>query len=158
GSAGVDVAVASDITIIDRQIHVVPSTVTGPLGRGLSALLLGRSSASKQGLLVVPGVIDADYTGNTGNVGITLQDLDPPTTIKAGTRIAQLVPFIAQVPHAPPKNRGSASFGSSGQTLVAFTQHITAEKPTRQVTIVGSQNRQLQAQMLMDTGSDVTII
>ncbi|CAM9394257.1 unnamed protein product, partial [Bubo scandiacus] len=35
GSAGLDLAVGVDITIVDDSVHVVPSAVTGPLGHGL---------------------------------------------------------------------------------------------------------------------------
>ena len=96
GSAGVDLAIAADTTITDDKVHVVPSNATGPLGLGLGALLLGRSSVSKQGIFVLPGVINADFTGN---ISIMVKVFVPPVTIMAGTRIAQLVPFKASVPY-----------------------------------------------------------
>jgi len=86
--------VGQDITIEDDKVHVVPSVATGPLGHGLSALLVGRFSASSQGIFVLPGVIDADFMGP---IGIMLKVFTPPLTIKRGSKFAQLIPFIAQV-------------------------------------------------------------
>ncbi|KAM9236186.1 deoxyuridine 5'-triphosphate nucleotidohydrolase-like [Leptosomus discolor] len=121
-SAGVDMVTAVPITIEDKQVHVVPSTANGPLGNGLSALLLGRSSTSRQGILVIPGVIDADYTGNTG---IMVQAIQPSVHIPEQTRLAQLVSFRACVPHPGVDTRGDGAFGSTGSPHVYFTVPIT---------------------------------
>ncbi|NWY55597.1 DUT nucleotidohydrolase, partial [Chionis minor] len=156
GSAGVDLAVGKDVTIEDDNVHVIPSMVTGPLGHGLSALLLGRSSASQQGIFVLPGVIDADYTGP---IGIMLKVFTPPLILKQGSKIAQLVPFMAQVPHRWEKERGNRAFGSSGSPLAAFVQPISREQPIREVTITGPDGVSINRQkMLLDSGADVTII
>ena len=51
-------------------------------------LVLGRSSLSLQGILVVPGVVDSDYTGEIKVL------ISPPTKtmqINKGQRIAQLL-------------------------------------------------------------------
>lgn len=90
GSAGIDLAVRETVTIADTHAHIVPSICTGPLGFGLSALLLGRSPATRQGILVQPGVIDEDYKGP---IGIMIRVLCPPVTIPKGSKMAQLVPF-----------------------------------------------------------------
>lgn len=79
GSTGVDLATATEITLQNTDIQVIPSTVNRPLRYGLSALLIGRSSTSKQGIFVLPGLIDADYLSNTG---IMVQTLRPPHSIK----------------------------------------------------------------------------
>ncbi|NXC17179.1 DUT nucleotidohydrolase, partial [Corythaeola cristata] len=156
GSAGLDLAMGADVTITDSQIHVIPSVMTGPLGYGLSALLLGRSSSTKQGLLVLPGVIDANYKGP---IGIMLQVIAPPVTIKQGSKITQLIPFCETVPKARSVDRGSKGFGSTGPPLVAFTQSLTTGKPTREVNILGPNNTILgNKRMLLDSGADVTII
>uniref|UniRef100_A0A8C8BP41 dUTPase-like domain-containing protein n=1 Tax=Otus sunia TaxID=257818 RepID=A0A8C8BP41_9STRI len=111
GSAGLDLAVGVDITIVDDSVHVVPSTVTGPLGHGLSALLIGRSSASKQGIMIIPGLIDSDYTGQ---IGIMVRILNPPATLHKGDCIAQLIPFRAHVIKSQDRERGDQGFGSTG--------------------------------------------
>uniref|UniRef100_A0A452HU88 dUTPase-like domain-containing protein n=1 Tax=Gopherus agassizii TaxID=38772 RepID=A0A452HU88_9SAUR len=110
GSAGVDLATAADVTLEDDKVQIIPSVVNGPLGYGLSALLIGRSSMSKQGLFVLPGLIDADYTGN---IGIMVRALFPPVNIAAGTCIAQLIPFQGSVPKTKLTERGSHGFGST---------------------------------------------
>jgi len=97
GSAGVDVETAVDKTLVTTEVVCIDTNVKGPLGHGLSALLLGRSSTSKQGIFVLPGVIDADFTGV---VKVMVYTLAPPLSIPASSRIAQLVPFRACVPHA----------------------------------------------------------
>uniref|UniRef100_A0A8U8AUN6 Uncharacterized protein n=1 Tax=Geospiza parvula TaxID=87175 RepID=A0A8U8AUN6_GEOPR len=78
GSARVDVETAADVTITDTAVHLIDTNVKGPLGDGLSAFLLGRSSASKKGLDVIPGVIDADYQGV---VKIMVRIFFPPVSI-----------------------------------------------------------------------------
>uniref|UniRef100_A0A8C6IYH2 dUTPase-like domain-containing protein n=1 Tax=Melopsittacus undulatus TaxID=13146 RepID=A0A8C6IYH2_MELUD len=111
GSAGVYVATAIDFTITDTSVHCIPSTLSGPLGHGLCALLLGRSSTSRTGVFVLPGVVDADYTGN---IGIMVQTHAPPVHIPKDSKIAQLVPFEAKVPQMGQKIRGNQAWGSTG--------------------------------------------
>uniref|UniRef100_A0A8C6IYF2 Uncharacterized protein n=1 Tax=Melopsittacus undulatus TaxID=13146 RepID=A0A8C6IYF2_MELUD len=96
GSAGVDVATAVDITLLDTQV----------------ALLIGHSSVSHRGIFVVPGLIDADFCGN---IKIMVYTLCPPVSIPKGEKIAQLVPFEAKVPCQGERERGSGGFGSTGQ-------------------------------------------
>ena len=69
-------------------VTLIPTGVAGPLHEGIVGLVLGRSSLSLQGISVVPGVVDSDYTGEI-NVLIS-----PPTKtmqINKGQRIAQLL-------------------------------------------------------------------
>ncbi|NXO84667.1 POK9 protein, partial [Sitta europaea] len=154
GSAGLDVT--TNTTINDSEVHVVPTAISGPLGYRFSALLLGRSSTTNQGITIIPGVIDADYTDN---IWIILRVLCPPVAIMEGTKIAQLVPFKACIPAAEDIERGKGSFGSTDTTVVAFTQIITKEKPIRMVDVIGPDQRKLEERkMLLDTGSNITII
>ena len=95
GSARVDVTTATDITIKDKAVHKIPLSIYGPLGEDLSALLLGRSSTTSQGLFILPGVIDADFTGQ---IQAMVWTPSPPVYIPAGSRIAQLIPFKGAVP------------------------------------------------------------
>uniref|UniRef100_A0A8C8RXB5 dUTPase-like domain-containing protein n=1 Tax=Pelusios castaneus TaxID=367368 RepID=A0A8C8RXB5_9SAUR len=125
GSAGVDLATATDVTLQDDKVQVISTTVDGPLGHGLSALLIGRSSTSKQGLFVLPGLIDADYTGN---IGIMIRALYPPVNIAAGTRIAQLIPFKGCVPKTAAVQRGPHGFGSTGSAQVAFAMELNSQR------------------------------
>lgn len=120
-----DLETAVEIILWDTQVQYMPTNVHGPLGNGLSALLLGRSSATKKGLFVLPGVIDADFTGQ---IKIMVWSPSPPVNILAASRIAQLVPFKAQVPHALNQERGDGSFSSTGQPEVFLTLDITRRK------------------------------
>lgn len=44
-------------------VQVLSIGVYGPLPRGTTGLLLERSGTTMQGILVAPGVIDADFEG-----------------------------------------------------------------------------------------------
>ncbi|KAF1537507.1 hypothetical protein FQV19_0011467, partial [Eudyptula minor] len=61
-----------------------------------------------QGLFVLPGVIDSDYTGQ---VQALLRTPSPPVFIPAGSRIAQLVPFKSMVCNRDSVTWGAGEFG-----------------------------------------------
>ncbi|KAF1550413.1 hypothetical protein FQV19_0015986, partial [Eudyptula minor] len=61
-----------------------------------------------QGLFVLPGVIDSDYTGQ---VQALLWTPSPPVFIPAGSRIAQLVPFMSMVCNRDSVPQGAGGFG-----------------------------------------------
>lgn len=109
-----DLATSSEVTVEDQTVHKVPLSVKGPLGHGLSTLLLGRSSITLMGLFVLPGVIDANYEGQ---VHATVWTSPPPVVIPEGSRIAQLVPFKSQVLCTEPMKRETGGFSSTGKPL-----------------------------------------
>lgn len=157
-SAGVDLVTRDSVTIFDDSVTVIDSTTKGPLGGGMAALLLGRLSATLDGIFVLSGVVDADYSGI---IRIVVKVFSPPMFIPQGSVIAQLVPFLPQVPTTTNSQR-SSGFGSTGP-LIAFAQVMTSDRPTRQVTVkLYSDNiddsEMLEHSMMLDTGSDVTII
>ena len=47
----------------DVLVTPIPMVVAGPLPEGIVGLVLGRSLLSLQGISMVPGVVDSDYTG-----------------------------------------------------------------------------------------------
>ena len=62
--------------------------MAGPLPEGIIGLVLGHSLLSLQGILVVPGVVDSDYTGEIkGLISLTSKTVQ----INKGHRIAQLL-------------------------------------------------------------------
>uniref|UniRef100_A0A8C3I1R2 dUTPase-like domain-containing protein n=1 Tax=Chrysemys picta bellii TaxID=8478 RepID=A0A8C3I1R2_CHRPI len=64
GSAGIDLVNQKNMDItLPGEVLLMPSQIQGPLPEGTVGLVLPRSSASKQGLFVVPGVVDSDYGG-----------------------------------------------------------------------------------------------
>ncbi|XP_074022479.1 deoxyuridine 5'-triphosphate nucleotidohydrolase-like [Numenius arquata] len=91
GSAGVDLATAQSVTLDTTAVVLIPIGVMGPIGNGRSTLLLGRSSTTQMGLFVLPGVIDADFTGE---IKIMAWTPSPSWFVPKGQRIAQSVPFL----------------------------------------------------------------
>ncbi|RMC01242.1 hypothetical protein DUI87_22191 [Hirundo rustica rustica] len=82
GSAGVDVCTAESVVIDLEKIHKVPLDAFGPLGDGMSAFLMGRSSATIQGIMVHLGLIDADFSGQ---IHAMVSTPTAPLTIPKGT-------------------------------------------------------------------------
>ncbi|NXV24861.1 POK9 protein, partial [Cepphus grylle] len=155
GSAGVDVATAVEATLVDSQVQCIPTDMKGPLGYGLSALLLGRSSVTRQGLFVLPGVINADFSGV---IAIMVWTPTPPVHIPAGTKIGQLVPFKAAIPTAGTKERGDKGFGSTGRPDILLALDVSKAKPVQRVMLKEPGGHTCEINMLLDTGADVTII
>ncbi|NXW38835.1 POK9 protein, partial [Phaetusa simplex] len=153
GSAGVDLATAVNTTLVTSAVALIDSDQRGPLGHGLSALLIGHSSVSRQGIFVVPGLIDADYTGI---IKIMVYTLTPPITIPQGSKIAQLIPFQSMVPRSLTKHRGTGSFGSTGSPEVLLAIDIARGKPEEKVIVMHPLGSSVT--MLIDTGADVTIL
>ncbi|NWZ74163.1 POK9 protein, partial [Acrocephalus arundinaceus] len=161
GSLGVDVATAVEVTLQDKEVTLIPTNVYGPMYSTISllgGLLLGRSSTSKQGVIVIPGVIDADYTGQ---VQIMAYALQPPVTIPKGSKIAQILPFENTLPHRQQprepneKQREDGSFGSTGHD-VFFTIDLS-NRPHKKVQLqCGSHCITLQP--MLDTGADISIV
>lgn len=56
-------AISSTTVLKDAPVHLLPTAVFGPLPFQTHALLLGRSSTTRTGLFILPGIIDADYKG-----------------------------------------------------------------------------------------------
>ncbi|NWH69160.1 POK9 protein, partial [Geococcyx californianus] len=143
---------ATDRISVSRALR--KTAIKGPLGHGLSALLLGRSSASKQGIFILPGEIDADYTGV---ISIMIQALCPPVHIYAGTKIAQLIPFQAMVPTASSIDR-KGGFGPTGHPQIAFLIPVGKDRPTHLVGLQFGNSKPCIVNALLDTGADVTVI
>ncbi|NWX50755.1 POK9 protein, partial [Steatornis caripensis] len=159
GSLGIDLAAAIDIPTATTAVHKIPTGIKGPVYNTEStvgALLIGRSSAGTAGLIVLPGVIDADYTGEIIVAAFTLS---PPLIIPKGTRIAQLVIYER---HATAKGiwqqapaRADNGFGSTRDTLVNLVQRMQ-QRPLVLLTLRWDQDK-CQIQAMLDTGADVMI-
>ncbi|NXW63837.1 POK9 protein, partial [Eurystomus gularis] len=155
GSARVDVATAVETTLTNSQVQCIPTDIKGLLGHGLSALLLGRSSTTQKGRFVLPGVIDADFTGT---ISIMVWTPSPPVHVPKGTKIGQLVLFKSMVPTTKNRIRGTGGFGSMGQAEIYLTMDTGKTKPKEQVMLKGPGGNTCVINMLIDTGADVTII
>ncbi|XP_078005308.1 deoxyuridine 5'-triphosphate nucleotidohydrolase-like [Phascolarctos cinereus] len=87
GSAGLDLSSTLDKNIGDEVVRI-PTGVHGP-PPGMVGLILGRSSQTLRGLMVIPGVVDSDYTGE-----IEVMVYAFPRcrfVIQKGERIAQMI-------------------------------------------------------------------
>ncbi|RMC22184.1 hypothetical protein DUI87_03057 [Hirundo rustica rustica] len=157
GSAGVDVCTAESVVIDSDKIHKVPLDAFGPLGDGMSAFLMGRSSATIQGIMVHLGLIDADFSGQ---VHAMVSTPTPPLTIPKGTQIAQLVPFKSSVSRMEDRSRGDGGFGSTGPPQVHWTAVLTKDRPETLCTVsmVGATPSEINLHGLLDTGADVSIL
>lgn len=80
-----DVITAASVPISNNKVHEIALDAFGPVGYGLSALLMGRSSITLQGLFVERGVINADCLGQ---ICATVWTLSPPVAIPKKSRIA----------------------------------------------------------------------
>ncbi|KFP00418.1 hypothetical protein N300_13662, partial [Calypte anna] len=135
----------------------IPTGIYGPVyheNSAVGALLIGRSSTGIAGLIVLPGVIDADCTGE---IMTTCFTLTPPLVVKAGTRIAQLV-LLSKMSLGKSASvaRGAQGFGSSGSALVTLVQQMKTRPIVDVQLIAGNETKTLS--MMLDTGADVTIV
>lgn len=127
----------------------IPTGVFGPLPKETVGLIIGRSSVLFKGLIVYPGIIDSDYTGELQVMASTSQAV---VTVSKGQRVAQLLllPCVSQIGQtASSTARGSRGFGSSD---VYWLQTVDAERPTLQLQIEGK-----TFSGLIDTGADVSV-
>ncbi|NXW26144.1 POK9 protein, partial [Circaetus pectoralis] len=156
GSAGMDLATTESVTLEKSEVKVVATGVWGLLGGNKSALLIGRSSTTLQGLFVLPGVIDADYQGE---IKIMVWTPMPPCFVPAGSHIAQLVIFNNQPSLAAVKTRGSSGFGSTGVPQVFWAQRVSNSRPTLSCRLEwGNPLQTIELSGIIDTGADVTVI
>ncbi|KFO60278.1 hypothetical protein N302_16165, partial [Corvus brachyrhynchos] len=156
GSLGLDLAISTNCTLIDNRPQRVPTGIKGPIvinGKAVGALLIGRSSATMEGLQILTGLIDADYTGE---IQIMVQTLFPPMFIEKGTRLAQLVPLPVLTEGLSPLHsdpRGEGAFGSTGP--VAMLTVSLKSRPRRMVAVT-YQGQTVTLTALLDTGADVS--
>ncbi|NXF84427.1 POK9 protein, partial [Sclerurus mexicanus] len=157
GSLGLDLEAAVAVTIYDSKPRKIPTTTHGPLSpsKQIGALLIGRSSSGLNGLIVLPGVIDADYEGQVMVVAYTPF---PPLTIEQGTRIAQLVLYEKHPSTPAPMygERKAQGFGSTGQHVVSLVQKMQ-QRPLLTVLLKHQQDTTTII-VMCDTGADVTIV
>uniref|UniRef100_A0A8C8VI55 dUTPase-like domain-containing protein n=1 Tax=Pelusios castaneus TaxID=367368 RepID=A0A8C8VI55_9SAUR len=110
GSAGLDLILQTDTNFqLPGEVHVIPTQVTGPLPPHVVGLILPRSHAGRKEFFVIPGVVDADYTGVLKVQVWT----NFPQQLPKGSSVAQLILLPSLVPGAEHKERGDGGFGST---------------------------------------------
>ena len=119
-AAGYDLPVYGNHMVYPGETKLIPTGVSLQFPPGIFGMIFGRSStAIKKKLLVVPGVIDNDYTGEL-MVAVTSLDEHYVVKVKDGSRIAQLVLFPHLNAELPTREilvqgvRGEKGFGSTG--------------------------------------------
>jgi dUTP pyrophosphatase len=120
---GYDIYAAVMLTIEPHAQAVVPTGIaiecTSPAGEPMGALLRDKSSMASRRLIVTGGVIDAGYRGE---VRVLMENLgDAPAIIRAGDKIANLIPYpvltgeVQVVNELGESSRKAGGFGSSGR-------------------------------------------
>ncbi|NWY36269.1 POK9 protein, partial [Sylvia atricapilla] len=158
GSLGLDLAAAVEVTLMTPHPQTVPTEIFGPIiieGNQVGGLILGRSSASISGLFILPGLLDADYSGK---IMIMVHTPFPPLKIAKGQRLAQVVPLpqlAKALPPIQPTPRGKKGFGSTGG-LVLLTVDLLS-RPKRQLQL-RFKDKTVELTRLLDTGTNSSII
>ena len=89
----------------------------GPLPADMVGLILGRSSITMQGLIVHPGVIDPDFTGQ---IKIMVSSPRGIIAISPGDRIAQLLLLSSCHSQFSAKDSERGTRASAQQGLLMF--------------------------------------
>lgn len=119
--AGFDLAIPADDTLAPHGQVAIDLHFSIQIPQGWYGQILGRSSVFRRGLVIHPGVIDADYRGALQL--LVFNPLDVEQGLKRGDRLAQLL--FLPVPHvhlhevAPEllslTERGAGGLGSTGR-------------------------------------------
>jgi dUTP pyrophosphatase len=120
---GYDIYSAVAVTIPARGQSIVSTGIaaecTSPAGEPMGALLRDKSSMAARRLTVTGGVIDSGYRGE---IRVLMENLgDAPAEIKAGDKIANLIPYpvltgaVSVVEELAESSRKGGGFGSSGR-------------------------------------------
>ena len=122
GSVGFDLLARDSITILPKELALVPNNIIVGTPKGYMFMLANRSSTPrKKGLMVANGVgiIDLDYCGPEDEVKTLVYNFtDTPVTIERGDKVSQGI-FVRvdiasweEVDEVHPESRGG--FGSTG--------------------------------------------
>lgn len=121
GSAGYDLYATETVQIAPFGYRAVATGISIVLPEGTYGRVAPRSGlAAKQGIDVLAGVIDPDYTGEIKVILSNYSAMNGSATICAGDRIAQLViercetPTVIEVSEVEETERGAGGFGSTG--------------------------------------------
>ncbi|KAI1243572.1 Bifunctional protease/dUTPase, partial [Lamprotornis superbus] len=140
GSLGIDLTAAVNVTMTTTAVHKISTGIAGLAG-----------------LIVLPEVIDSDYTGEIMSAAYTLT---PPLIIRKGTTIAQLVLYLKVATEkdvfTKATERLNRAFGSTGDALVNLVQQMRQRPMIQRLLQKNSEQQTLRA--LMNTGADVTIV
>ena len=117
-AAGYDLYSYESETVVPKQIKLIDTGISIRVPEGTYGRIAPRSSVSKKGILINPGVIDRDYRGP---VKVMVHNLSNDNyVINKNDRIAQLIleqiktPPVELVEELDDTVRGEGGFGSTG--------------------------------------------
>lgn len=152
GSAGLDLCSTTRIVLTPKMgTQAIETDFKGPLPADTVGLILGRSSVTLKGLIIHPGVIDPDFTGQ---VRIMVSSPRGVIAISPGDRVAQLLLLPSCHSQLPAKDveRGDQGFGSTGVSNIFCSMDLD----TRPLLTLAIESKNISG--LLDTGADRSII
>lgn len=119
--AGFDLAIPTDHILTPYEQTTIDLEIALQIPPGWYGQIFGRSSVFQRGVIVHPGVIDADYRGPLQL--LVYNQRSSPHTVHRGDRLAQLlllpVPAVTLTPVTPAElsttARGTGGVGSTGR-------------------------------------------
>jgi len=118
-SVGYDLASPNNYHIPPHSIEKIKTDLAFYFPDGCYGRLAMRSSLAQNGVDVLGGVIDPDFTGNV--VVVVINHGDKEVIIKKGDRFAQIIfekadfGHLLEVSHKDVKTTNRGSFGSTGE-------------------------------------------
>lgn len=125
----------------DMGIKILSTGIRGPLPPQTHGFIIGKASAVADGLIVYPGAIDQNYSGEFKVIASSTRGI---SFVPASEKIAQLILIPVST---------KTAVGSAGTPEIFWTQPITSDKPYLNLYIEGKLFKGL-----VDTGADVSII
>ena len=151
-SACIDIPSPYDMELIELyNPHKIPTGYYGPIPPGTVGLILGRSSCTMRGLVVLTGVVDEDYEGEI-HVMVNVVKMGN-VYLQKGERFAQLLllPYVKPMKASDKVRQGG--FGSTNLTAALSTLLKEHQKPMLTLRIRGK-----NFTGMLDTGANISII
>ena len=151
-SACIDISSPYDMELIELyNPHKIPTGYYSPIPPGTVGLIWGRSSCTTRGLVVLTGVVDEAYEGET-HVMVNVVKMGN-VYLQKGKRFAQLL----LLPYVKPKKASDkvwqGGFGSTNLTAALSTLLKEHQKPMLTLHIWGK-----NFTGMLDTGANISII
>ncbi len=121
GDAGLDLAIVEDARLLPGVPADLPSGIAIEPDPGWWFSIEHRSSTPRRGIDVVQGTIDNGFRGELFTR--VINRTDQPISVKAGERLAQIVPHsvypvsVDVVEDLADSDRGTNGFGSTGRLV-----------------------------------------
>ena len=151
-SACIDIPSPYDMELIELyKPHKIPTGYYGPVPPGTVGLILGCSSCTMRGLVVLTGVVDEDYEGE---IHVMVNVVKMGTVyLQEGEGFAQLLllPYVKPMRASDKIRQGG--FGSTNLTATLSTLLKEHQKPMLTLKIRGK-----NFTGMLDTGAKISII